>query len=58
MLRLVAYAMLNRENTTVVTEELSAPLKTAEIKLPDACKAQGIKSINLIGMMRKLGVTY
>lgn len=55
---LVAYAMLDKKNTTVVTEELSAPLKTAEIILPNACRAHGIKSINLIGMMRELGVTY
>lgn len=55
---LVAYAMLDKENTTVVTEELSAPLKTAEIKLPNACRAHGIKSISLIDMMRELGITY
>lgn len=55
---LVAFASLNPENYTVVTEEVPAPFSKKDIKLPDACKAHNVKCINFVSMLRELKVKF
>jgi len=52
---IVAYALQN--NMTVVTQEVSAPDSKKNIKLPDACIAMEVPSLNTIGMLRAIGAT-
>lgn len=55
---LVAYAMQNTKNTTIVTQETSDASSHKHIKLPDACAAQNVRSIDFVAMMRELGIAY
>ena len=54
----VAFAVLKLEQYTVVTEETSAPESKNDIKLPDACKAHGVRCINFMTMLRELKVRF
>lgn len=54
----VAFASLAPENYTIVTEEKSAINSKSDIKLPDACSAFNIRSINFIQMLRELKVQF
>ena len=54
----VAFASLSPNEYTVVTEEVSAVDSKKDIKLPDACAAFGIRSINFIQMLRELKVQF
>ena len=54
----VAFASLAPENYTIVTEEVSALGSQKDIKLPDACSAFNIRSINFIQMLRELKVQF
>jgi hypothetical protein len=50
----VAFAAAN--DHTVVTMEVAAPLRTAEVKMPDACKLLNVPMINTYQLLRQLGV--
>jgi hypothetical protein len=50
---LVGYALMN--NMTVVTQEVSSPDSKKNIKLPDACTAMDVPSMNTIDMLRVIG---
>ena len=54
----VAFASLKPSEYIVVTEEKSAPSSQTKIKLPDACSAFSIKSINFIQMLRELKIRF
>lgn len=54
----VALASLAPENYTIVTEEVPAVGSKKDIKLPDACSAFNIRSINFIQMLRELKVQF
>ena len=54
----VAFASLSPDEHTVVTEETSAENAKRDIKLPDACKAFGIRSINFMQMLRELKAQF
>jgi hypothetical protein len=52
---LIGYALVNPSEITVVTNEVSKPSKQrANRKVPDVCKAFGIRSINGIELFREL----
>jgi hypothetical protein len=53
---LIGYALANPAGCTVVTKEVSAPSKQrANRKVPDVCKALGIRCINGFEFYRELG---
>ena len=54
----VALTVLEPGQYTVVTEEISAPESKNDIKLPDACKAHGVRCINFMTMLRELKVKF
>ena len=54
----VAFASLAPEDYTIVTEEKSAINSKSDIKLPDACSAFNVRSINFIQMLRELKVQF
>lgn len=52
---LIAYAMKDKENRVVVTNETSAPSKTrSKKKVPDVCDLLGIKHCNVYTLIREL----
>lgn len=55
---LVSYAAVSPNEWTVVTQEVSAPLKTTEIKLPDACSHFKVRCIRLMDLFRELQETF
>ena len=54
----VAFASLSPNEYTIVTEEISAINSKNDIKLPDACAAFKIRSINFMQMLRELKVQF
>ncbi len=54
----VAFASLFPNDYTVVTQEVSAINAIKDIKLPDACSAFGIRSMNFMQMLRELKVQF
>lgn len=55
---LVAYALSDKDNITIVTQEVSQPNGKRRIKIPEPCNAFKIKYINTIEMFRQLGETF
>ena len=53
---LVAYARIH--DTTIVTNEQSAPKSKREIKLPDVCDQFGVRRDNTFAMLRSLNVHF
>lgn len=51
---LVAYAIV--ESLCVVTNEVSDPRSLRNVKIPDICKAFGVDHVDMIGMIRALGI--
>jgi carbamoylphosphate synthase small subunit len=52
---LIAYALVNPAATTIVTKEVSAPSKQrANRRIPDVCRAFGIRCINDFDFYREL----
>lgn len=49
-------AFAHSEGMTVCTQEVSAPLSTRNIKLPDACRAHQVAYENTIEMLRALKI--
>ena len=54
--QLVAYALAHKH--VVVTYEVSAPGSKKKIKIPDACLAMGVKSIDPYKMLRAQSVKF
>ncbi|MGA7521820.1 MAG: DUF4411 family protein [Acidobacteriaceae bacterium] len=53
---LIAYALVSPAETTIVTKEVSAPGKQrANRRVPDVCRAFGIRCINDFEFYRELG---
>lgn len=55
---IIAYALSDKDNITIVTQEISQPNKKSKIKMPEPCNYLGIKFLNTIGMFRHLGETF
>lgn len=55
---LVSYAMQDAKNTAIVTQEVSKPYCKHDIKLPDACKAFNIRSLNLMELFKELKTQF
>ena len=53
---LIAYALKN--TCTIVTHEISQPLRKNKIKIPEPCIQFGVKFINPIQMFRELHETF
>ncbi len=53
---LVSYALSHK--IVLVTQEVSAPMSKAKIKIPDVCIQFGVKYINTIEMLRQLGERF
>ena len=54
----VAFASTDNKNFTIVTQEVSAPNSKTNIKLPDACKVNDVRCLNIIDMFREIGETF
>ncbi len=55
---IVAYALSDKDNITIVTQETSQPNRKNRIKIPEPCNVFDIKYINTIEMFRQLGETF
>lgn len=55
---IVAYALSDKDNYTIVTQEISQPNRKNRIKIPEPCNEFGVKFLNTIGLFRKLGETF
>jgi hypothetical protein len=55
---LAAFALEDKDNRIIVTQEISEPNRKNRIKIPDVCLFYGIKFVNTIEMFRKLGETF
>lgn len=55
---IVAYALSDKDNITIVTQEVSQPNRKNRIKIPEPCNEFDIKYINTIEMFRQLGETF
>ena len=55
---LVAYALADATNRTIITHERSEPNGKKKIKIPEACDELGVSYLNTIDMFRSLGVTF
>jgi hypothetical protein len=55
---LVTYALEDKANRIIVTQEISNPQKRNEIKIPDVCNDFDIKYVNTIGLFRQLGESF
>lgn len=55
---IVAYALSDKDNITIVTQEVSQPNRKNRIKIPESCNEFDIKYINTIEMFRQLGETF
>lgn len=51
---LVAYAVA--EDLRVVTNEVAEPSRRTNVKIPDVCKEFGVDCVDMLGMMRALGI--
>lgn len=55
---LIAYALANSADRTLVTQEVSSPNKLNVVKIPDGCNALGVRHMNTIEMFRDIGATF
>jgi len=55
---LVAFALADRTNRILVTQEISEPDRQNKVKIPDACIALNVQYVNTIDMFRQLGETF
>ena|ERR1700761_2991856 len=53
---LIAHAL--QKNIAIVTHEISAPLGTGNVKIPDVCMLLNIRTVTLIAMFRELGESF
>jgi hypothetical protein len=55
---LVAYALANASERTIVTQEISEPNRKNRVKIPEACNDLNVQYVNTINMFRNLGETF
>ena len=55
---LVSYAATAPDEWTVVSQERPAPLRSTEIKLPDACAQFGVRCILFMDMFREMHESF
>jgi len=55
---LIAYALADKSNRILVTQEISDPNRKNKIKIPDACIALNVSFVNTLDLFRKLGETF
>ena len=55
---LIAYALSDHTNCTIVTLEKSDPLNKKRIKIPEPCKHFNVRYINSMTLFRELGETF
>lgn len=55
---LVAYALEDKGNRIIVTQEISNPQRKSKIQIPDVCNNLAVKYTNTIGMFRLLGESF
>lgn len=55
---LIAYALSDKANRTIVTQEVSNPFQKNRIKIPEPCNSLNINFCNTMEMFRKLGETF
>lgn len=55
---LVAYALANAAERTIVTQEISEPNRKNRVKIPEACNDLNVHFVNTISMFRNLGETF
>ena len=55
---LVAYALANPIERTIVTQEISEPNRKNRVKIPEACNDLNVQFVNTINMFRNLGETF
>lgn len=53
---LIAHAL--QKKMAIVTHEVSAPLGTGNVKIPDICTLLNVRSVTLIDMFRELGENF
>ena len=52
---LIAFALAEPVNRTLVTQEISEPQRKSKVKIPEACDALDVSYCNTIEMLRRLG---
>lgn len=55
---IIAFALSDKQNRVIVTQEISQPQRKNKIKIPEPCQEFGIKYINTMEMFRALGETF
>lgn len=54
----IAYALNDLSNRTIVTLETREPNRKSKVKIPDCCDALGVSCLSTIEMFRQLGATF
>ena len=55
---LVAFAMADKKNRIIVTQERPQPGRKNKIKIPEPCEEFSVKYMNTIEMFRAIGKTF
>lgn len=55
---LIAYALADKNNRIIVTQEISEPNAKRKVKIPEPCLVFDIKYLNTIELFRKLGISF
>ncbi len=55
---IIAYALSDKSNITIVTQEVSQPNRINRIKIPEPCHSFDIRYLNTIELFRTLGETF
>jgi hypothetical protein len=55
---IIAFALCDIANRTIVTQEISRPEMKSKIKIPEPCQALNIRYIKSMEMFRELGETF
>ncbi|MEX2640772.1 MAG: DUF4411 family protein [Balneolales bacterium] len=53
---LIAWCLVSGDQ--IVTQEVSEPNRKVKIKIPDACQTFGVSYLNMMQMLRHLGVSF
>lgn len=55
---IVAYALQDVNNITIVTQEISQPLIKHKIKIPEVCNSFGVRYVRMMAMFRELSASF